>query len=239
VLVVEGLTSYSFSANESLFVQTKGIFEDQLEVVMPKYQKNKLIQELSCVPLTQSYRSQLIAKYGSLEAAINLNKDHNVTTLFPIADEEEGDQEDDEELPKGDTFPRTRLLLSPLQMMIEGYPMPLRGEFEERYREFKFTKKVYKAVSQKSPMFGLDCEMCRTIKSENELARVSIVDENYQSVYETLVRPANQITNYLTQWSGITKEMMQDVTKTLNEVQQEVCDLLPSDAILVGQSLNW
>ena len=87
-------------------------------------------------------------------------------------------------------------------------------------------------------MFGLDCEMCRTVKGENELARVSIVDENYHSVYETLVRPSNKIIDYLTPWSGITKIMMENVTKTLEEVQDEVCKLLPPDAILVGQSLN-
>ena len=80
--------------------------------------------------------------------------------------------------------------------------------------------------------------MCRTVAGENELARVSIVNEDYESVYETLVRPTNKITNYLTQWSGITATMMQDVTKTLEEVQDEIHNFLPADSILVGQSLN-
>jgi RNA exonuclease 1 len=123
-------------------------------------------------------------------------------------------------------------------MMIEGYPMPLKGEYEEKYRDFRYSRTSYKPVTTKSPMFGLDCEMCRTIKAQNELARVSIVDESYQSVYETLVRPGEKILDYLTPWSGITKEMMENVTKTLEEVQEEVCNLLPPDAILVGQSLN-
>lgn len=238
VLVIEGLTSYSFMSNESLFVKTKAIFDQQLEVVLPNYQKNNILEELSCVPLTQSYKQKLIEKYGSLEAAMNLNKDHHLIakSVFPI--DGEITDEDSLVLHEGETFPRTRLLLSPLQMMIEGYPMPIKGEFEERYREFKFTREHYKPVTSKSPMFGVDCEMCRTVKAENELARVSIVDENYESVYETLVRPANKITDYLTPWSGITKEMMEDVTKTLKQVQEEIRDVLPPDAILVGQSLN-
>ena len=238
LLVIEGLTSYNFMANESKFIKTKGIFEHQLEVVLPKYQKNRLIEELSCVPLTQSLKEKLIKKYGSLEAAIKLNKDHHLIakSVFPI----DGDitAGDSNELPEGDTFPRTRLLLSPLQMMIEGYPMPLSGEFQDRYEGFRMSRESYLPVTSKSPMFGLDCEMCRTVKAENELARVSIVDENYVSVYETLVRPSNKIVDYLTAWSGITKEMMQNVTKTLEEVQADVCNLLPPDAILVGQSLN-
>lgn len=238
ILVIEGITSYNFTSNESLFIKTKGIFEHQLEIVLPQYQKNRIVEELACVPLTQSHKEKLIKKYGSLDATINLNKDHHLIakSVFPI----DGDitSGDSLELLEGDVFPRTRLLLSPLQMMIEGYPMPVKGEFEERYKQFRFSRSVYKPVTSKSPMFGLDCEMCRTIKAENELVRVSIVDENYMSVYETLVRPENRIVDYLTQWSGVNAEMMKDVTKTLKEVQDDVCALLPPDAILVGQSLN-
>lgn len=238
ILVIEGLTSYHFTAYERRFFKTKGIFEEQLEVLLPKYQKNRIIEELCYVPLTQSHKEKLIQQYGSLEAAMHMNKDHHLIakSVFPI----DGDisAEDSQELHEGETFPRTRLLLSPLQMMIEGYPMPLTGEFAERYRDFRYSCTTYKPVTSKSPMFGLDCEMCRTAKAENELTRVSIVDENYQSVYETLVRPSNPITNYLTEWSGITAEMMKDVTKTLKQVQEDVQNLLPPDAILVGQSLN-
>lgn len=237
ILVIEGLTSYSFMANESLFVETRSIFEHQMEVLLPKYERNRIIEELSCVPLTQSFKEKLIKQYGSLEAAMNLNKEHHLIakSVFPIV----GDAEEDSvELPEGETFPRTRLLLSPLQMMIEGYPMPLKGEFEDKYRDFRYSRTSYLPVTSKSPMFGLDCEMVRTAKAQNELARVSIVDENYRSVYETLVRPSGKVLDYLTPWSGITKEMMEDVTKTLEEVQEEVCNLLPADAILVGQSLN-
>lgn len=237
ILVIEGLSSYHFSSFESKFVKTKEIFEHQLEVLLPKYSKGKLIEELSCVPLTQSYKEKLIKKYGSLEAAIHMNGDHLLVTksVFPVVS---SDEESDDALPDGETFPRTRLLLSPLQMMIEGYPMPLKGEYEYKHRDYKLTRDCYKPVTSKSPMFGLDCEMCKTVAGENELSRVSIVNENYESIYETLVRPDNRIVDYLTPWSGITPDMMKDVTKTLKEVQQEVFNLLPPDAILVGQSLN-
>lgn len=221
VLVVEGVCSYTFMSNESRFEKTKSIFEHQMEVLLPNCTKSRIVEELCFVPLTQAHKEKLIKEYGSLEAAIHLNKEHHLIarSVFPI----EGVLKDETiELCDDETFPRTRLLLSPLQMMIEGYPMPLNGEFTERYREFQFSRKSYTPVTNKSPMFGVDCEMCRTTKAENELARVSIVDENYESVYETLVRPTNPIVDYLTAWSGITKEMMSEVTKTLKEVQEEV-----------------
>ena len=57
-------------------------------------------------------------------------------------------------------------------------------------------------------------------------------------VYESLVKPYNPITNYLTRFSGITEKMLQDVEKRLEDVQNDLIQLLPPDAILVGHSLN-
>lgn len=53
-----------------------------------------------------------------------------------------------------------------------------------------------------------------------------------------MVKPTNKITNYLTQYSGITASKLSGVTTTLEDVQEEIIKLLSPDAILVGQSLN-
>lgn len=39
-------------------------------------------------------------------------------------------------------------------------------------------------------------------------------------------------------FSGITKEMLEPVKTTLEDVQREIRRILPADAILCGQSLN-
>lgn len=88
-------------------------------------------------------------------------------------------------------------------------------------------------------MFGLDCEMCKTSIGASELTRVSIIDEDSNEFYESLVRPTNKIVDYLTEFSGITAEMMKNVSKTLQDVQKDLRNKLPPDAILVGQSLNF
>ncbi|XP_055700616.1 RNA exonuclease 5 [Phlebotomus papatasi] len=239
ILFIEGIYLYHFSAYESLFQETNKIFKLKLETVMPPHREGRILEEFASVPLAMSQREILIRQYGSLEAALEVMQDPVVMlkSIFPI-EKRNGDKEQEEELHPDDVFPRTKLLLRPLQMVDEGYPLPLRGELATKCRDYLLTKDSYKEVTPQSPMFGLDCEMCRTTLGFNELTRVSIVNEEYKTVYETLVKPANPIIDYLTPYSGITADLMKDVTKTAEEVQQEIRELLPADAILVGQSLN-
>lgn len=136
-----------------------------------------------------------------------------------------------------DRFPRTRLLLSPNEMLRENYPfLSLTAGIGPC--NFVYTKDEYIPVTPASPMFAVDCEMCITTTGASELTRVSIVDEKLTMIYDTLVKPDNQITNYLTQFSGITPELMKDVTTRLADVQAKIREMLPPDAILCGQSLN-
>lgn len=242
VVCLEGLSLYHYLSNESKFGKMNKIFETRLEVVMPSSKKEGesmvMIEELTQVPLTNAQAHELIEKHGSLEAAVELNKDPTllIKGIFPVEDTPVDPACNN--LHPNDKFPRTKLLLSALQMVDEGYPMPLRGELNKHFSTYTMTKDKYAPVTNQSPLFGIDCEMCRTSKGVSELTRISIVNESFETIYETLVRPTNKIVDYLTQYSGITEEIMMTVTKTLKDVHKEVREILPPDAILIGQSLN-
>lgn len=122
-------------------------------------------------------------------------------------------------------IPKTSLLLSPIQMIAENYPMPC----DEGIR---MLRSKYKPVTDDSPLFGIDCEMCITDRSE--LTRISIIDEDMRVVYNELVKPEREITDYLTRYSGITPEMMKNVTTTIEDVQEFIRDNLPRDSIFCG-----
>lgn len=129
----------------------------------------------------------VLAGYGSLDAAMQSTGDivRLLKSVFPMrsAVTESGRVLTREELiflPPTDKFPRTQLLLSPWQLVEENYPLPLQGVLANKYSDYVLTKNEYVEASAKSPMFGLDCEMCRTTTGLLELTRISLVDENMQ-----------------------------------------------------------
>lgn len=54
------------------------------------------------------------------------------------------------------------------------------------------------AVTEGKNIYAIDCEMCKT-QDGFELTRISIVNWDGDVIYDTLVKPTNPITDYLTQ----------------------------------------
>lgn len=99
------------------------------------------------------------------------------------------------------------------------------------------------SVTRGRIILAVDCEMCITSAPDIQppvfsLTRLSVVDWDGNVVLDELVKPADPITNYLTPYSGITPQMLENVKTTLGEVQQKLLKLLTPRTVLVGHSLN-
>lgn len=234
-LILEGVSIQHWIHQQNNLSFVKKTFEHFVEILTPSVYNGSLVQELALVPLSEVEKESIIQKYGSINLALEARKDLMVMmkAVFPIGDE----LTDTGDLNREDQFPRTQLMLSAWQLIEEAYPLPLKGKLKDAYADYVLTKDNYQPVTAKSPMFGLDCEMCMTCAG-SELTRVSVVNEKHETVYESLVKPHNEIVDYVTRYSGITKPMLHNVTKTIEDVQRDLRELLPPNAILVGQSLN-
>ena len=85
------------------------------------------------------------------------------------------------------------------------------------------------------PLYAIDCEMCYTSVGL-ELTRLTLIDSQCRTLLDTLVVPSNPITNFNTQYSGITAAMLATCTTTLQQARHRLLSILPASAILVGHS---
>ena len=101
---------------------------------------------------------------------------------------------------------------------------------------FRFTGNIT-VKAKEHPLYAIDCEMCKTAEG-SEVTQIAIVDESLNCIYKTYIKPDNPIIDYVTAYSGITAEIMKDVKTTLAEVIKHINNILPTQAIFVGHSLE-
>ena len=86
--------------------------------------------------------------------------------------------------------------------------------------------------------YALDCEMVLTTDDKYSLARISLVDWTGAIILDEYVKPLLPIKNYFTEFSGITEEILKDVTTSLEQVQKKLLSILKQHSILLGHSLE-
>eukprot|EP00095_Tigriopus_kingsejongensis_P007694 maker-scaffold142_size315517-snap-gene-0.17 protein:Tk07694 transcript:maker-scaffold142_size315517-snap-gene-0.17-mRNA-1 annotation:"rna exonuclease nef-sp-like isoform x4" len=218
-----------------------GLFPHKLEFVSPAAYDSTMASEMMILSVSQRRRAALMRSHKSLSKIIASGEAFKFyRAVFPVQEETE-EEKVTEEAPTSPGTERERLklklLLSAEQMLSENYPLPLPGLMSAKLQTYVLSKDSYKEVHCQSPVFSVDCEMCLT-REGSELTRICVVNSELEVVYHSLVKPHNEIRNYLTRYSGITPAMLVDVETRLVDVQNALRDLLPPDAIWVGQSLN-
>ncbi|KAK2837941.1 hypothetical protein Q5P01_015153 [Channa striata] len=86
-------------------------------------------------------------------------------------------------------------------------------------------------------VYSLDCETCYTIHGL-ELSRVTVVNSSLQIIYDTFVKPDNEVIDYNTRFSGISEEDVKGNHTSLKEVQQTLLSFISADTILIGHGLE-
>jgi DNA polymerase III epsilon subunit-like protein len=94
-------------------------------------------------------------------------------------------------------------------------------------------------------VFGIDCEMVQTSVG-SELARITVVEfqdcvkdkVTTKTILDALVKPYNTVKDYRTQHSGITPELLEDVSTRLEQIQASLLAFLRPSDILIGHSLE-
>eukprot|EP00096_Caligus_rogercresseyi_P000343 TRINITY_DN10758_c0_g1_i1.p1 TRINITY_DN10758_c0_g1~~TRINITY_DN10758_c0_g1_i1.p1 ORF type:complete len:595 (+),score=185.30 TRINITY_DN10758_c0_g1_i1:51-1787(+) len=230
VVVFDGLGLKDYVEHrETLFRRWEPLFPFKLHFIQPS---SSLPREFALLTLSTGLKNNILSGNLIKEALKSKALLH-----FPLVSEADKNLGPSSSSPHSKVS-RTSLLLNPRQMIQCAYPLPIPGFYEDKYRAYVPTFKVYKSVRTDSPLFCIDCEMCMTTARKLELTKICIVDEKLEAVYDSFVKPHNRITNYLTQYSGVTAKMLEPITTRLSDVQRNIQKLITPDSILVGHSLN-
>ncbi|GAB5567481.1 RNA exonuclease 1 homolog isoform X2 [Prionailurus iriomotensis] len=102
-----------------------------------------------------------------------------------------------------------------------------------------FVKTFDKELSEDAHpgVYALDCEMSYTTYGL-ELTRVTVVDTDMRVVYDTFVKPDNEIVDYNTRFSGVTEADLVDTSISLRDVQAVLLSMFSADTVLIGHSLE-
>ncbi|RHY48721.1 hypothetical protein DYB38_005675 [Aphanomyces astaci] len=89
------------------------------------------------------------------------------------------------------------------------------------------------------PFFSVDveCVATGTGYGDRDVARIAVVDENEVTLFDSYVKPDKPIVSYLTQLTGITAEHL-NAANSLADVMADLKKVLPSQCVLVGQSVD-
>ncbi|XP_078413204.1 uncharacterized protein LOC144689728 [Cetorhinus maximus] len=86
-------------------------------------------------------------------------------------------------------------------------------------------------------VYAVNSEMCFT-KQGGELSHVSVINANLEVVYDVFVKPENEVIDYNTRFSGVTREDLMNTKTTTSDVQSALLGMLSADTILIGHSLD-
>jgi len=239
LLVLDGIGLEEYQSwlreDEKLAKLVGSVFDHKLQFVSPYSYGSTVADDLCILPLSSREIANAKKLYGSIEKAVMANGDYTkvMRSSFPI-----GPSSKDEMSSSEDDNVKTKLLLTLDQLHRYAYPVPTSRTSPKASAGFVFSNDNYKPVSKDSPIYAVDCEMVITSSGDHELAAVCLMDSEFKVLYKSFVRPDNAVTNYLTKFSGITAHMLAGIETRLRDVQEQIRNVLPADAILAGHSLE-
>ncbi|CAF2119965.1 unnamed protein product [Rotaria magnacalcarata] len=152
---------------------------------------------------------------------------------------EETDENSSQILKKSNTdqYSRVNLVLNLKQLITGNYPCPIYNQF----KNFKQIKSSYKPITSSSRIFALDVETYSDMINNRQVPYwISIVDEELNCIYQTLIKPneSQHMDTYQPRREQVIETVPNISEKSLEEVHEDFRILFDDDLILAGHSIE-
>ncbi|DBB13243.1 TPA: hypothetical protein ACH3X3_004988 [Trebouxia sp. C0006] len=225
------------------FVKNKALVSKIVMIAIPGLEAELFTAKQEFMPIMHS---QLATPATVIAKSAQVTTGSTLAALFTVPlskkrkrESDQQQQQQKRQAPNGThkPFPPSHYRVTLQQMESNDYPMPVVDK-----QGIMTCPTAYVATQPaggKDPleMVSVDCEMCVTAAGY-ELTRVSLVDGSGQVLLDELVLPDNAITDYNTQYSGITAQALAGVTTRLTDIQRQVSEFVSAETLLVGHGLE-
>lgn len=99
-------------------------------------------------------------------------------------------------------------------------------------------KSILRNLHPTFEVIAIDCEMCLTSNQVLELTRVTVLSQHHEVILDEYVKPLNEIIDYKTQYSGMTKEILEPVTTRIEQIQTWFLRNTTRETLFIGHSLD-
>ncbi|EGT52217.1 hypothetical protein CAEBREN_15560 [Caenorhabditis brenneri] len=100
----------------------------------------------------------------------------------------------------------------------------------------KFDRALTDSGKIKGGIFAIDVEMVYTSRGQS-VGRVTMVNCTGKIVVDEIVKQEDEVFDPVTQFSGLTMEILKNASTTLDQVRQKILSLLDSHSVVVGHGL--
>ncbi|KAK4515473.1 Upstream stimulatory factor 1 [Mucor velutinosus] len=127
------------------------------------------------------------------------------------------------------------LIMTKEELQMEDFPIPMSLD-PYSVLEDGWVDTLPGAGLTPKRLVALDCEMCKTVNGY-AVTRVALVDRDNNQLINELVKPSEEITDYVTHISGVDEKSLIGISTTLADIQKKIQKYVDGDTILVGHGL--
>ncbi|KAI7908309.1 uncharacterized protein BX663DRAFT_493765 [Cokeromyces recurvatus] len=144
-------------------------------------------------------------------------------------------EEEDKDPDQRKSITPDMLIMSKELLKMEDFPIHSILDPDSKLEEGWVDTPPGKGIEPKK-LVALDCEMCKTVNGY-AITRVALIDRENNPLINELVKPTEEITDYVTHISGVDEQSLRDVKTTLADIQRKIQSYVDGDTILVGHGL--
>lgn len=211
VAIFEGLDEKRYQEHQNQFPSFASLHKNGFPIVVEAKEKDGFVISGIHTALGYQKSQRVLKKFKNYEEMVILPEDL-LDNGYPI---------------------HTKNMKIPSKPKCAYYNLPILTE--EQLKQYKELPEETNENTR--DIIAIDCEMIYT-KSGPQVARLSVLDKSGNMILDQLFKPTEEVVDYKTKFSGLTEEILSEVTATPDQAVEYLSKVASKNTIIIGHSLE-